>query len=115
VVCLLALFNFEVAAYMGCASDLSALFREMGVDFGKRLPGSPLFVRYTDPVELDRLDVPWNLWKEFMRWPLQIESSSKSVENAVPDTDEMKHFRDRLVDLDIELAFDRFRRWTEPA
>lgn len=99
---------FDVAAYMGCTTDLSALFREKGVDLGRRLPGSPLLFANTDPVELERLDV----LVESLEKTHEMAPSNRIVleinEKAVPPTDEMKRFRDRLADLDIALAFDDF-------
>jgi EAL domain-containing protein (putative c-di-GMP-specific phosphodiesterase class I) len=99
---------FEVAAYMVCASDLSALFRETGVDWGRRLPDSPLLFANTDPAELDRLDV----LMESLERTHEMAPSNRIVleinERAVPHTDEMTQFRDRLADLDIALAFDDF-------
>jgi EAL domain-containing protein (putative c-di-GMP-specific phosphodiesterase class I) len=99
---------FDVAAYMGCASELSALFREKGVDLGRELPGFPLLFANTAPVELDRLDV----LLESLERTHEMAPSNRIVleisEKAVPHADKMKQFRDRLVDLDIALAFDDF-------
>jgi|SRR5208337_2214629 len=99
---------FDVARCLGCASDLSSLFRESGVDLGRRLPGSPLLFVNTDPVELDRLDV----LMESMERTHEMAPSSRIVleisEKAVPHADKMKQFRDRLADLDIALAYDDF-------
>ena len=99
---------FEVAAYMGCAYDLSALFRETGVDWGRRLPGSLLWFTNTHPAELDRLD----LLMESLERTHEMAPSNQIVleinERVLPRTDEMKQFRDRLAGLDIALAFDDF-------
>jgi len=99
---------FEVAALLDCSSELSALFREKGVDLGSRLPGSPLLFVNTDPSELDRLDV----LLESLRGIRETAPSNRIVleinERALPRTDEMKQFRDRLADLDIASAFDDF-------
>ncbi len=99
---------FDVATLMGCASDLSVLFREKGVDLGKRLPGSPLLFVNTDPAELDRLDV----LVDSLERTQDMAPSSRIVleicENAVPRTDEMRQFREKLTALNIALAFDDF-------
>ncbi|MGO9313482.1 MAG: EAL domain-containing protein [Syntrophobacteraceae bacterium] len=99
---------FDLAAHMGCASDLSVLFRERGVDLGRRLPGSPLLFANTDPVELDRLDV----LMESLERTCEMAPSSRIVleinEKAVPHKDQMQQFRDRLTDLGIAVAFDDF-------
>jgi EAL domain-containing protein (putative c-di-GMP-specific phosphodiesterase class I) len=99
---------FDVATYMGCASELSTLFREKGVDFGSRLPGSPLLFVNTDPSELHRLAV----LMESLERTREKAPSSRIVleisEKAVPRTEEMKQFRDKLAGLDIGVAFDDF-------
>lgn len=99
---------FDLAAHMGCASDLSVLFRERGVDLGRRLPGSPLLFANTDPIELDRLDV----LMESLERTCEMAPSSRIVleinEKAVPHKDQMQQFRDRLTDLGIAVAFDDF-------
>ena len=105
----MTLLNFlMLQRYMGCASDLSALFRESGVDLGRRLPGSPLLFANVDPSELDRLDV----LVESLERTHEMAPSSRIVleisEKAVPRTDEMKQFRERLTALDIGVAFDDF-------
>jgi len=99
---------FDVATYLGCAPELSSIFREVGVDIGRRLPGSPLLFANTDPIEMEevtslaislqtvRLLAPSN------RIILEIS------ENAVTDSEEMLQFKDSLADLNIGLAFDDF-------
>jgi len=99
---------FDVAAYMGCTTDLSVLFREKGVDLGRMLPGSPLLFANTDPVELDRLDVLVESLERTHKMAPSIRVVLEINEKAVPPTDEMKRFRDRLVDLNVALAFDDF-------
>jgi EAL domain-containing protein (putative c-di-GMP-specific phosphodiesterase class I) len=99
---------FEVAACLGCASDLSALVREKGVDLARSLPSSSLLFVNTDPVELDQVDV---LLKS-LGVASEMAHSNRIVleisEKAVPQTEEMMGFRDRLAELDIALAFDDF-------
>jgi EAL domain-containing protein (putative c-di-GMP-specific phosphodiesterase class I) len=99
---------FNVAAHMGCASDLSVLFRERGVDFGRKLPGYPLLFANTYPAELDHLDV----LMESLERTHNMAPSTRIVleinEKAIPHSEDLKQFRDRLADLDIGLAFDDF-------
>jgi EAL domain-containing protein (putative c-di-GMP-specific phosphodiesterase class I) len=99
---------FDLAACLGCASELSALFREEGLELGRRLPGSPLLFVNTDPVELDRLDV----LIESLKTAREIAHPNRMVleisELAVSQTEEMMLFRERLADLDIPVAFDDF-------
>jgi EAL domain-containing protein (putative c-di-GMP-specific phosphodiesterase class I) len=99
---------FNVAVYLGYAAELSCLFREVGVDVGKKLPGCPQLFVNTNPVEIYQMDnladslekvrekVPSN--------PIVIEISEK----AVTDVGEMKGFRNKLADLKIGLAYDDF-------
>jgi EAL domain-containing protein (putative c-di-GMP-specific phosphodiesterase class I) len=98
----------DLAALLGCASELSSLFREKGVDLGSSLPGSPLLFVNTDPSELDRLDI---LLESLERTHEKTPSSRLVLEineKAMVNTDEMKQFRDRLIDLNIAVAFDDF-------
>lgn len=99
---------FDAAAHLGCASDLSALFREVGLDVGKRLSGSPLLFVNTNAVEMDRTEV----LVESLRKVRHTVPSNGIVleisEKAIPDILDMERFRTRLADLQIGLAFDDF-------
>jgi EAL domain-containing protein (putative c-di-GMP-specific phosphodiesterase class I) len=99
---------FDVAACLGCASDLSVLFREVGVDVGRQLPGYPLLFANTAPIEMDQI----TSLVESLEKARQIAPSNRIVleisEKAVTFTEEMEEFRDRLADLNIGLAFDDF-------
>ena len=46
----------DMAACFGLASDLSSLFREVGVEIGKNLPGSPLLFVNTTQLEIYEID-----------------------------------------------------------
>jgi EAL domain-containing protein (putative c-di-GMP-specific phosphodiesterase class I) len=99
---------FDVAGYLGCASELSDLFRERGVDLARKLPGSPLLFANTNPVEMEQTN---NLVESLQRVRhtgppnrIVLEISEKAVTNA----EGMDQFRDRLADLNIGLAFDDF-------
>ncbi len=99
---------FEVAACMGCASELSVLFRERGVELGRMLPGSPLLFANTDPIELDQIDVLMESLERTRAMAAPNQIVLEINERAVQHPDEMKQFRDRLAALDIALAFDDF-------
>jgi EAL domain-containing protein (putative c-di-GMP-specific phosphodiesterase class I) len=99
---------FEVAASLGCASKLSVLCREKGVDLGTRLPDSPVLFVNTDPSELKRLDVLMESLKRIRNAAITNPIILEISEKAMPHTDEMKQFRGRLADLNMALAFDDF-------
>jgi EAL domain-containing protein (putative c-di-GMP-specific phosphodiesterase class I) len=99
---------FNIAALLNCSSELSCLFREKGVDLGSRLPGSPLLFVNTDPGELDRLDVLLESLKRIHKTAPPRQIVLEISEKARVHADEMQHFRDRLTDLDIAIAFDDF-------
>lgn len=99
---------FDIAACLGCASELSALFREVGVDVGRQLPGYPLLFTNTAPMEMDQI----GRLVESLEKAKQIAPTNRIVleisEKAVASIEEMEEFRNRLADLNIGLAFDDF-------
>ncbi|MGV8074203.1 MAG: EAL domain-containing protein [Syntrophobacteraceae bacterium] len=99
---------FDVATYLGCASDLSSLFRETGVVLGSRLQGTPLLFLNTDPCELDRLDDLMESLKNIRGMAPSNRIVLEINEKAVPNANDMKWFRGKLMALGIDLAFDDF-------
>ncbi len=99
---------FDVAVYLGLASDLSALFREVGVKEGTSLPGSPLLFVNINPVEMDQMSHLLTSLEKIRN----IAPSSKIVieihEKAITNTQEMFRLRNTLRKLDIGMAFDDF-------
>jgi EAL domain-containing protein (putative c-di-GMP-specific phosphodiesterase class I) len=99
---------FDMAEWVGCGSDLSALFREMGVEIGKKLSGSPLLFVNTSQLEILEMD---NLLASLER-VRDMAPSEKIVleinENAAAGTNEIHQLRHALKKLDIGLAFDDF-------
>jgi len=98
----------DLAACLGLASDLSSLFREVGVEIGKNLPGSPLLFVNTTQLEIYELDA---LVASLQRIR-EIAPLSKIVleinEKAAADTNEFPQLRDALEKMDMGLAFDDF-------
>lgn len=98
----------DMAASLGLASDLSSLFREIGVEIGKNLPGSPLLFVNTTQLEVHEVDA---LLASLQRIR-DIAPLSKIVleinEKAATDTNEFPMLRDALGKMDIRLAFDDF-------
>lgn len=99
---------FDVAVYLGCAAELSCLFREVGADIGKKLPGCPQLFVNTNPVEMYKMDNLSDSLKKVRKIapsnPIVVEISEK----AVTDIGEMKKFRNKLADQNIGLAYDDF-------
>ena len=98
----------DIAESLGCASPLSALFREVGVEIGKDLPGSPLlFVNTTrlEVFEMDRLLTSLQRIRE-------VAPHNKIVleinEKAAADANDFPKLHDALKDLEMGLAFDDF-------
>jgi EAL domain-containing protein (putative c-di-GMP-specific phosphodiesterase class I) len=98
----------DMAACLGLASDLSSLFREVGVEIGKHVPGSPLLFVNTTQLEICEID---SLLTSLQRMR-EIAPLSRIVlevnEKAAADTDEFPQLRDALGEMDIGLAFDDF-------
>jgi EAL domain-containing protein (putative c-di-GMP-specific phosphodiesterase class I) len=98
----------DMAQWLGCASDLSALFREVGVDIGRNLPGSPILFVNSTPLEVHEM----NVLLESMERIHDKAPLNKIVleinEKATTDSNEMSRLRKGLGKLNIGLAFDDF-------
>jgi EAL domain-containing protein (putative c-di-GMP-specific phosphodiesterase class I) len=99
---------FEIAEWLGCASELSSLFREVGLQTGKDLPGSPLLFVNTTPLEIYNIE-------DFL---ISLESLHKIVplnrivvelnEKATAAASDMIRIRSTLKKFNMGLAFDDF-------
>ena len=98
----------DIAESLGCASRLSSLFREVGVEVGKDLPGSPLLFINTTRLEVFEMD---DLIKS-LQTIRNIAPSSKIVleinEKAAADTSEFPKLQAALKQMAMGLAFDDF-------
>ena len=98
----------DMAACLGLASDLSSLFREVGVEIGRNLPGSPLLFLNTTQLEIYEIDA---LLASLQRIR-DIAPLNKIVleinEKAATDTNAFNQLRDALGKMDVGLAFDDF-------
>ncbi|MEJ2157004.1 MAG: EAL domain-containing protein [Desulfobacteraceae bacterium] len=98
----------DMAEWFGCGSDLSALFREKGVEIGRNLPGSPLLFVNTSQLEILELD---GLLASLQR-SRDIAPSEKIVleinEKAAAGTNEIIRLRQALKEMEMGLAFDDF-------
>jgi len=98
----------DLAEYLGCASELSSLFREVGVELGKNLPGTPFLFVNSSKFEIYEVDA----LLASMQRIREIAPSSKIVleinEKAVACTNDFPILRDTLGKMNIGLAFDDF-------
>ena len=98
----------DMAECLGCASDLSSLFREVGVEMGKNLPGSPLLFVNTTPLEILEMD-PLLASLQRIRDMAPLSKIVLEInEKAAADTNDFPHLRDALGKMDMGLAFDDF-------
>ena len=98
----------DMADLLGCADELSALFREVGVQIGNTLPGAPLLFVNTIPGEIYKMDA----FLESMQSLSNMAPSNRIIleinEKAVTDIHEMSQLRKALRKLKLGLAFDDF-------
>lgn len=98
----------DIAECLGLASDLSSLFREVGVEIGKNLPGSPLLFVNTTQHEIYEIDALLaSLRRICDNGPLN-KIVLEINEKAAADTNEFPQLRDALGKMDMGLAFDDF-------
>jgi len=99
---------FEMADWFECAFELSAMFREVGVEKSKSLPGSPvLFVNVT-PMEINQMDALLKSLEKAHRLSQATKLVVEINEKAVHKTEEMNRLRDTLEAFGMGLAFDDF-------
>ena len=98
----------ELAERLDCASELSSLFREVGVAMGKNVPGSPLLFVNSCEFEINDTDSLLASMQKIR----EIAPSSKIVleinEKAAAETKNLILIRDALKQMDMGLAFDDF-------
>lgn len=99
---------FEMAEWLGCSPDLSSLFREVGLQAGKDLPGSPLLFVNTTPLEVQYvksfIESIERLCKIVPPNRIVLELNEKAV--AVPG--DLLQICDTLRKLKMGLAYDDF-------
>jgi EAL domain-containing protein (putative c-di-GMP-specific phosphodiesterase class I) len=98
----------DIAECLGCGSELSSLFREVGVEVGREIPGSPVMFVNSSKFEIYEMD---NLLAS-MQKIRDIAPSNTVVleinEKTATDTNELPILRDALEKMNIGLAFDDF-------
>ncbi len=98
----------ELAECLGCATELSALFRESGVALGRDIPGYPMLFVNSCAFEIYAID---DLLASMQRIR-DMAPANKIVleinEKAAADKANLVRVRDALTKMDIGLAFDDF-------
>lgn len=99
---------FELAEWLGCASDLSSLFREVGLHEGKKLTGSPLLFVNTTPLEIyhvsDFIESLEKLYEILPPKRIVLELNEKAI--TMPE--DLIKIRNTLRKLEMGLAYDDF-------
>jgi len=98
----------KLAQSFGYDSDLSALFREVGVDSGKNLPGSPVLFVNTTPMEVYKINTLLESLKKIHDMAPTNRIVVEINEEAITNKNEMSRLRNGLEKLNIGLAFDDF-------
>ena len=99
---------FEIAVECDCDAALSSVFREVGADVGKDLPGTPALFVNTTPFELYKMDALLSSLKKIRKNAPANKIVLEINEKAVTDTVEIAQLRKALEKLEIGLAFDDF-------
>jgi EAL domain-containing protein (putative c-di-GMP-specific phosphodiesterase class I) len=98
----------DLADCLGCASELSSLFREEGVRLGKSFPGSPLFFVNSSKFEIYGMDALLASMKRIR----DIAPSNKVVleinEKAAANANDLPNLQYQLGEMNMGLAFDDF-------
>ena len=99
---------FDMAELLGFASDLSSVFREVGIEIAEKLPGSPILFVNTTSAEVCQVDA---LLESLER--IRSKAPSNRIvleinEKAANDRNAMSRLRTGLVKLKIGLAYDDF-------
>lgn len=98
----------DIAEWIGYASDLSSLFREVGVEIGRNLPGSPILFVNTCPSEIYRIEPLLKSLKTIHALAPKNRIVLEINEKAATGAREMAHLRTTLRHLGMGLAFDDF-------
>ena len=98
----------DIAECLGCGSELSSLFREVGVEVGKEIPGYPVMFVNSSKFEIYEMG---NLLASMQK--IRDIAPSNTVileinEKAAAGTNELPILRDSLGKMNIGLAFDDF-------
>jgi len=99
---------FDMAKHLGYASELSSLFREVGVEIGKNLPGSPMLFVNSSMSEISDIDTLLASMQKICDIAPSNEIVLEINEKAIADRNELPMLRSALKKMGIGLAFDDF-------
>jgi EAL domain-containing protein (putative c-di-GMP-specific phosphodiesterase class I) len=99
---------FDMAEWLGCDSELSSVFREVGVEIGRKLPGSPVLFVNTTPLEVVKLNLLLESLGKIHGMALLNRVVLEINEKAATNGDQMSTLRKALRKWNIGLAFDDF-------
>jgi EAL domain-containing protein (putative c-di-GMP-specific phosphodiesterase class I) len=99
---------FDMAEWLGCDSELSSVFREVGVEIGGRLPGSPILFVNTTPFEVLKMNFLLQSLEKIHGMALLNRVVLEINEKAATNGDQMSRLHKALRKLNIGLAFDDF-------
>ncbi len=110
---------FPVAETLGMARRLSELFRQVGLEDGRRLPADQLLFVNTHPCEVQDPKALLEVLTLERRHSPDRALVLEIHESAVTDLESFRNLHRALLDLDIPVAFDDFgtgqARWIELA
>ena len=99
---------FGMADWFGCVFELSALFREAGLEKSGGLPDSPLLFVNIAPAEINQMDLLLGSLEKMRHLAPVSRVVTEINERAVNNIDEMMRLRDALKKFSMGLAFDDF-------
>jgi EAL domain-containing protein (putative c-di-GMP-specific phosphodiesterase class I) len=98
----------DIAECLGCGSELSSLFREVGVEMGKNIPGSPAMFVNSSKFEIHQMDSLLASMQMIRSLAPTNAVVLEISEKATAGTNALPILRDALEELNIGLAFDDF-------
>ena len=100
---------FDLAGALGpdVQAELSRLFRRKAVELVKSMPEPPMLVVNTHPVELERPGLVESL-EELRAFAPNVDLVLEIHESALAQTDFITWLRNRLLEINVSLAYDDF-------
>jgi EAL domain-containing protein (putative c-di-GMP-specific phosphodiesterase class I) len=99
---------FNIAVSLDMETELSSLFREEGVNQGRRLPEPVSLFVNTHPVELIKIKGLKRSLKKIRKMAASTNIVLEINEKAITDLERMKSLQSAMKNLDIGLAYDDF-------
>jgi EAL domain-containing protein (putative c-di-GMP-specific phosphodiesterase class I) len=99
---------FNIAVSLDMETELSSLFREEGVNQGRRLPEPVSLFVNTHPVELIKIKDLKRSLRKIRKMAASTNIVLEINEKAITDLERMKSLQSAMKNLDIGLAYDDF-------